>query len=50
MGAARGISPLSQGSGGEMEQQTCHLMRADVSLLTVVEFREQAEWPPANRW
>lgn len=49
MGAASGISPLSQGSGKEMEQQTCHLMFVDVSLLTVVGFREGSEWLPANR-
>lgn len=48
MGAARGISPLCEGSGREMEQQTCHLMCVDVSLLTVVGPREGAEWLPAN--
>lgn len=50
IGAARGISPLSQGSGGETEQQTCHLMCVDVSLLTVVGLREGAEWLVANSW
>lgn len=48
MGTASSISPLSQGSGREMEQQTCHLKCVDVSLLTVVGLREGAEWLPAN--
>lgn len=49
MGAASSISPLSLGSGREMEQQACHLMCVDVSLLTVVGLREGSEWLPANK-
>lgn len=48
MGAARGVRSLSKGSGREMEQQTCHLMCVDVSLLTVVGLTEGTDWLPAN--